>query len=457
MPVGLRHSFLISLLFLSSFSVLSNEQTESSDELTEVERVVSSRIGSSIWEQQDPYKVQYDDPYKISLFDAQNGEDSARLWSQTKSIFGYGFGVIGVIWLLPDEISNWDKDGKFLKKWGDNVTNPPVWDRDVFWINYLGHPYFGGVYYQAARKSGYRQWDSFMYSFLMSTFYWEYGVEAFAERPSIQDLVVTPVLGWVVGEYMFQTEQSILANGGKVMGKEWLGSTALFFLDPVDSLGRGINNLFDRDIVRAGTGFISVHEVPVGNNGDNETMVRYNIEYTLGSGGRQRASYQSYDYTKVTGDPVDTSIVGIGVGLGQTSLDDDWGVENATTLNASLGLYFSRKYSLRLQYARGHADDLVSGEEYTYENYGLSGQRYFQTDKDLRPFLSLGFGEEMKDQDRDRSTFVTSLGAGLYYKLNNNWSIEGEAKRLISTRYKTRDDLFSLNLIYRFNKGEWLE
>ncbi|WP_422121346.1 DUF3943 domain-containing protein [Photobacterium damselae] len=26
----------------------------------------------------------------------------------------------------------------------------------------------------------------------MSTVYWEYGVEAFAEVPSIQDLVVTP-------------------------------------------------------------------------------------------------------------------------------------------------------------------------------------------------------------------------------------------------------------------------
>ncbi|GAL18175.1 ubiquitin-protein ligase [Vibrio maritimus] len=139
----------------------------------------------------------YDSPYRVSLFNPQNGEDSERLWSQTKSIFAYGVGVAGVLALMPESITNWEKDDiKLMNKWWDNVRSGPVWDRDDHVINYIGHPYFGGVYYQAARKSGYRQWDAFMYSTLMSTFYWEYGIEAFAEVPSIQDLVVTPTLGW---------------------------------------------------------------------------------------------------------------------------------------------------------------------------------------------------------------------------------------------------------------------
>ena len=111
-------------------------------------------------------------------------------------------GVAGVLALMPESITNWEKDDvQLMNKWWDNVQSGPVWDRDDHVINYIGHPYFGGVYYQAARKSGYRQWDAFMYSTLMSTFYWEYGIEAFAEVPSIQDLVVTPTLGWVYGEW----------------------------------------------------------------------------------------------------------------------------------------------------------------------------------------------------------------------------------------------------------------
>eukprot|EP00487_Bulimina_marginata_P012641 TRINITY_DN9036_c0_g1_i1.p1 TRINITY_DN9036_c0_g1~~TRINITY_DN9036_c0_g1_i1.p1 ORF type:complete len:117 (+),score=5.77 TRINITY_DN9036_c0_g1_i1:230-580(+) len=97
-------------------------------------------------------------------------KNSERLWSQTKSIFGYGLGVVGFIYLLPEDVSNWDKEGEVFRKWGSNVTEGPVWDRDAPWINYIGHPYFGGVYYQVARKSGYRQWDSFYMRLLCRLF-----------------------------------------------------------------------------------------------------------------------------------------------------------------------------------------------------------------------------------------------------------------------------------------------
>jgi len=103
------------------------------------------------------------------------------------------------------------------------VKGGPVWDRDTGMLNLVGHPYFGGVYYQVARKSGYRQWDSFLYATIMSTFYWEYGIEAFAEVPSIQDLVITPVLGWAYGEWAFNTEMDIREDGGDVWGSSILG------------------------------------------------------------------------------------------------------------------------------------------------------------------------------------------------------------------------------------------
>ncbi|NVO99480.1 DUF3943 domain-containing protein, partial [Photobacterium damselae subsp. damselae] len=137
----------------------------------------SSTVSNSQWENNSSLPYSASNPYEIALFSAHNGEDKARLWSQTQSIIGYGLGVAGFLALLPSDFTNWDKsDDRLLEKWYDNVTEGPVWDRDVWYINYIGHPYFGGVYYQVARKSGYRQWDSFLYSALMSTVYWEYGV-----------------------------------------------------------------------------------------------------------------------------------------------------------------------------------------------------------------------------------------------------------------------------------------
>lgn len=178
--------------------------------------------------------------YKVTLFSPCGDEDGARLWRQTKIMMVAGFGVVAVIAFLPEDISGWEKGtwerGDLLNQWYENVKAGPVWDKDVWYINLIGHPYFGGVYYQAARKSGYNQWNSFTYAALMSTFYWEYGLEAFAEIPSIQDLFVTPIGGWLYGEWAFNKEKDIRRNGNRAMGSEFLGSIALFVLDPVGSL-----------------------------------------------------------------------------------------------------------------------------------------------------------------------------------------------------------------------------
>jgi Domain of unknown function (DUF3943) len=178
--------------------------------------------------------------YEVTLFNPCEGEDATALWRKTKIVFYGGFAVMGIILLLPEDISNWDRSeiggGNMLHKWYDNVKAGPVWDNDKWYINYIGHPYFGSVYYQAARTSGYNQWNSMVYSALMSTFYWEYGVEAFAEIPSLQDLVVTPLGGWIWGEWAYYKKKEILANGGMAMGSKSWGNVALFFLDPISSI-----------------------------------------------------------------------------------------------------------------------------------------------------------------------------------------------------------------------------
>ncbi|WP_455202804.1 DUF3943 domain-containing protein [Kaarinaea lacus] len=190
--------------------------------------------------------------YEVTLFNPCPGENGKRLWNVSKVVFVGGFAVMGVILLLPEDISKWDKselgEGQLIDKWWENVKAGPVWDNDKWYVNYIGHPYFGGVYYQGARKSGYNQWNSMVYSALMSTFYWEYGVEAFAEVPSIQDLVVTPLGGWIYGEWAHHKEQEIRARGGTAWGSKTWGSISLFLLDPLGSIDTWVRKKMNKNI-----------------------------------------------------------------------------------------------------------------------------------------------------------------------------------------------------------------
>lgn len=176
-------------------------------------------------------------PYLPLYLTVQEEKNWDYLMGQTYTILGLSVATVGFMTLLPESVTKWDsEDSGFSNlgdKWLDNVKDGPTWDRDEHYLNYIMHPYFGGVYYTAARHSGFDEFESFVYSFTMSTFFWEYGVEAFAEIPSWQDLFITPFFGAVVGELMLEKEQDITANGGEVLGSKKLGDVSLFFLNPV--------------------------------------------------------------------------------------------------------------------------------------------------------------------------------------------------------------------------------
>ncbi|MCW8327375.1 DUF3943 domain-containing protein [Photobacterium sp. SDRW27] len=187
-------------------------------------------------------------PMHLSVQSEKNWD---YLLGQSYTIFGLSLATVGLMTFLPESVTNWDDEDRDLsnlgKKWWDNVSAGPVWDQDAHYLNYIMHPYFGGVYYTAARHSGFNEWESFLYSATMSTFFWEYGVEAFAEVPSIQDIIVTPLFGAAVGEWMFQTEAGITSNGGEVMGSETLGDVSLFFLNPVGHIHYWMTNWWQGD------------------------------------------------------------------------------------------------------------------------------------------------------------------------------------------------------------------
>jgi len=416
---------------------------------------------NSAWEQFEVDESFYDSPYQVSLFSPKNGEDSERLLSQTSSIFYYGLGVISALAVMPTSITNWESDGdqSLTQKWTSNVTGGPVWDRDDAVLNLVMHPYFGGAYYQTARKSGYRQWDSFLYSALMSTVFWEYGVEAFAETPSMQDLVVTPVLGWVYGEWAFNKEREIWAGGGTVWGSEYLGNTALFILDPIDSIGRNVNRLFGRDLIKAGTGYVKISEQNDSGPIPNDKQIMFEINYAFGeenskaqsgiSGNRQRG----YSFT-TSKDPVDTGIVGLSLGTGYLTFGHKRHLENEQYAELSLGLYFSRSFSSRLSYSSTKLLQALANPQITYETFSVDGQYYFNTESNLRPYLTAGIGEEIFDEDDDQYSFQVNAGAGIHYRLNAKWAIQADVVDYFTTDTGSHDQQMTGRVIYRFGNGE---
>ena len=100
----------------------------------------------------------------------------------------------------------------------------PHFDKDSFDYNLILHPLVGNYYYLFYRSRRYNEVDSFFWTFTSSLAF-EFAIETLTERPSIQDIYQTPVLGTLMG-----------------MGLERL-SNALHSLDawPARALGYVIN------------------------------------------------------------------------------------------------------------------------------------------------------------------------------------------------------------------------
>lgn len=161
-----------------------------------------------------------------------------RLWLHTGTLFAGGIAALGILELLPEDATAWNKqeirETPFFKRWWNNVSNGPVWDHDNWVFNYVLHPYAGAAYYMGARSLGFSQWQSFTYCFCISTFFWEYGIEAFMEKPSIQDLVITPVCGMFIGELFYKIKRGIVANDYRIGNSRFLGNFVSFLIDPVN-------------------------------------------------------------------------------------------------------------------------------------------------------------------------------------------------------------------------------
>lgn len=176
--------------------------------------------------------------YKYLTYDPIR--DPIRLVYNTGLCFGASLLDFAFLWSLPENSTHWDKEKirkeGFIKQWSNNLDAGPVWDEDGFFFNWITHPWAGAVYYMNARGSGFKRWESFVYSTLMSTLFWEYGVESFIEIPSWQDLIITPIIGSFIGEVFFIWKGKIIRNERHVLNSYFLGRITLFVMDPFNEL-----------------------------------------------------------------------------------------------------------------------------------------------------------------------------------------------------------------------------
>jgi hypothetical protein len=165
--------------------------------------------------------------------------DWSGLGRDTGYFLGYQFVAIGVLYIAPESISGWSEEDKAnysFNKWKENVRNP-TWDDDAWWINYITHPYWGAAYYIRGRERGLEPMSAFWFSALLSTLF-EFGAEALFEQPSYQDLVVTPIAGALIGEYLFAPLRNRIRAKDRLTGSD---KTLLFVTDPLGILNAEVD------------------------------------------------------------------------------------------------------------------------------------------------------------------------------------------------------------------------
>lgn len=221
---------LLILFFTSLFVILSYSQTQ-----------IVDRADTAL-EKTDTVKFLQLETQPISLSPKYLNHSDASLGNKILRGFAYSKGfnlTMGAFLLIaPDELTMWGKADKFkvtsiLSQFRSSYTKPPVWDKDHWYVNYIGHPYQGAFYYNSIRSQGATVLQSSLFCLGQSVL-WEYVWEGGMEQPSIQDLIVTPVLGVLIGELSHVAAVKMSKNG-----YVWYEKVLVCIINPTYAINNG--------------------------------------------------------------------------------------------------------------------------------------------------------------------------------------------------------------------------
>lgn len=184
----------------------------------------------------EPKKTTIDTTVKNKYNDLLNDDPIYNkqypLWKPAVEVFG----INATVFLLDRYAGKYDFSTSVgFSSWKHNIKTGWVWDKDRFGINFIGHPYTGSLYFNAARSSGYSFWQSFPYA-VGGSVLWEY----FGENtlPSYNDVINTPINGAFLGEIFYRISSNIL-DDRSVGAQRFFRELAAGIIDPA----RGFNRL----------------------------------------------------------------------------------------------------------------------------------------------------------------------------------------------------------------------
>lgn len=162
-----------------------------------------------------------------------------RNWS--RNIFHATFGVttfqsvmVVAMTQLPPEVTGWTGREPGFTNISRSFTLGPRFDDDAWYWNAIAHPLAGAEYYLLARNRGAAGWQALLYAAALSAFF-EFGPEAAYERASIQDLIITPIGGAILGECRYQARKALIDPRTGKANATWK-QVLVVILDPIEAL-----------------------------------------------------------------------------------------------------------------------------------------------------------------------------------------------------------------------------
>lgn len=233
-------------LICTTILVLTIQTNSSAEELNVDAPANAELLNRHITNKDDAYKTSIDESavFHTELDNSEKEQpkpDWNGIYRDTSIIFGGQIAAVGITYLMPESFSAWTPEQKKAgwDKYKQNFVDP-VMDKDKFYINYILHPYWGATYYIRGRERGLNPAYSLAYSALLSAMY-EFGTECIAERPSIQDLVVTPLGGSLLGAFIIEPWRESVKSKPELT---WYDHTLLVLTDPLGVVSLGFEKLF---------------------------------------------------------------------------------------------------------------------------------------------------------------------------------------------------------------------
>lgn len=155
---------------------------------------------------------------------------SSPSWPRALGDFVFANGTIHLI----DRMANIGYSHVTLHSIYRNFRSGFAWDNNLFFINQLGHPFQGGLSFNAARNNGFSFAQSVPFT-VAGTLVWEFFGET--EQPSINDVITTSFAGTLFGEGSYRLAELAL-DDGDTGGRRVLREATAAFLNPLQGLHR---------------------------------------------------------------------------------------------------------------------------------------------------------------------------------------------------------------------------